>query len=441
MSVYFYMRETTFFAVGLMVSCISVAFLRLRYEMDTYTTGCALSVARYHLRSWAAYFCILFIWMGLCLAFFPHIRPFGLVGFFFCILVGDYGLKRLSVTILTHTNTRRINTRNMFIVGLNKRSLAFNKLISENKALGFNVIGFIDETKKYDELENADKERVSYLGGFDGIEEVLRHRAIDAIAVFLPLRSFYDRNLDIIQMAQKYGVSVDFMILPFEPEKVKIRFSHVGNFNNILYYSGPRESLALGIKRVMDIVGALVFFLIFWPLLLGIALFIKITDGGPVLFEQNRMGYNKRVFSVLKFRTMVRDAEARLAEVKRLNEMDGAVFKISNDPRIIKGGAFLRRYSLDELPQFWNVLRGRMSLVGPRPLPVREYEFFPEDWQLRRLSMKPGLTCIWQVSGRNNIGFNDWMKMDLQYIDNWSLGLDVMLLLKTVREVFRGGGK
>jgi Sugar transferases involved in lipopolysaccharide synthesis len=138
---------------------------------------------------------------------------------------------------------------------------------------------------------------------------------------------------------------------------------------------------------------------------------------------------------------MVPDAEEKLEELADLNEMDGAGFKIANDPRLIKGGAFLRRYSLDELPQFWNVLRGTMSLVGPRPLSIRDYNLLPEDWQFRRFSMKPGLTCVWQVSGRNSLLFDDWMKMDLDYIDRWTIWLDIRILLKTFVEVFRGGGK
>jgi lipopolysaccharide/colanic/teichoic acid biosynthesis glycosyltransferase len=176
------------------------------------------------------------------------------------------------------------------------------------------------------------------------------------------------------------------------------------------------------------------------PVYFLLALAIKIDSKGPVFFKQKRVGLRGRKFIVYKFRTMVTNAEELKEKLMQQNEMDGPVFKMTNDPRITRVGRFLRKTSLDELPQFFNVLIGDMSVIGPRPpLPdeVRQYE----RWQLRRLSMKPGITCIWQVSGRNNIPFDEWMKMDLEYIDNWSLKLDFIIFLKTIRTMIRGDGK
>jgi lipopolysaccharide/colanic/teichoic acid biosynthesis glycosyltransferase len=179
------------------------------------------------------------------------------------------------------------------------------------------------------------------------------------------------------------------------------------------------------------------------PLLLLTAILIKLTSDGPVFFVQRRIGLNKRTFDIYKFRTMGVDAELKLSELEHLNELSGPVFKIKNDPRITPLGRFLRKTSIDELPQLFNVLRGDMSLVGPRPLQLRDYELFTEsgeDWQRCRFSVRPGITCLWQVNGRNSLPFQQWMELDLQYVRNWSLWLDLQILAKTVPAVLRGSG-
>jgi lipopolysaccharide/colanic/teichoic acid biosynthesis glycosyltransferase len=173
------------------------------------------------------------------------------------------------------------------------------------------------------------------------------------------------------------------------------------------------------------------------------AVMVKLTAPGPIFFIQKRLGRNKRMFDIFKFRTMVVDAEKRLKDLEDKNEADGAVFKIKNDPRITPLGRFLRKTSIDELPQLFNVLKGDMSLVGPRPLQVRDYELFDtfcEDWQRRRFSVRPGITCLWQIMGRSSIPFEKWMELDLQYIRTWSLWLDLEILAKTVPAVLRGSG-
>ena len=184
----------------------------------------------------------------------------------------------------------------------------------------------------------------------------------------------------------------------------------------------------------------LCFFCSWLRLLIVTALAIKLTSAGPIFFLQERIGLNKRRFRIYKFRTMVPHAEKLMAKLEARNEVSGPVFKIKNDPRITPIGRFLRRSSIDELPQLLNVLKGDMSLVGPRPLPVRDYEGFNEDWQRRRFSVKPGITCLWQVNGRSGISFDQWMLLDLQYMDEWSLWLDFKILAKTVPAVLKGAG-
>ncbi len=180
--------------------------------------------------------------------------------------------------------------------------------------------------------------------------------------------------------------------------------------------------------------------IILLPVFVAAALLIKLTSPGPVFFVQERVGYNKRRFKLYKFRTMVPGAEKKQKELEQLNEMSGPVFKIGKDPRITPIGKFLRKTSVDELPQIFNVLKGDMSIVGPRPLPVRDYEGFDQDWHRRRFSVYPGITCLWQINGRNQISFEEWMKLDMEYIDNWSLGLDLIILAKTIPAVLKGSG-
>jgi len=197
------------------------------------------------------------------------------------------------------------------------------------------------------------------------------------------------------------------------------------------------------IKRVLDFSLSLMLLIAIAPLLLLTAILIKLTSSGPVFFVQRRIGLNKRTFDIYKFRTMGVDAELKLREIEHLNEVSGPVFKIKNDPRITPLGKFLRKTSIDELPQLFNVLRGDMSLVGPRPLQLRDYELFTEsgeDWQRCRFSVRPGITCLWQVNGRNSLPFQQWMELDLQYVRNWSLWLDLQILAKTVPAVLRGSG-
>lgn len=336
--------------------------------------------------------------------------------------------------LLKRIYNSQANVRQMLIVGNNKRAADFNRLIRKNRQLGFVVAGYVDAHPRPDSDMN-------YFGKFEEVEGLLRMQAIDMVAIFLPIRSFYDTNRAIIRTAEAFGIAVYYMTNIFEPARAKVRFSSVGHISNFLYYSAPTSSWQLRCKRAFDIVFSLLLMAVLWPLLLGIACYIRYTAGLPVIFTQQRVGYNKRIFPMYKFRTMIPDAEQKLEELLDKNEADGPAFKIKDDPRLIKGGGLLRRYSLDELPQLWNVLHGDMSVVGPRPLSVRDYGLMPEDWQLRRFSMKPGLTCIWQVSGRNDVKFDEWMQMDLKYIDTWSLKNDFVIVVKTFFEVLRGGGK
>jgi exopolysaccharide biosynthesis polyprenyl glycosylphosphotransferase len=225
----------------------------------------------------------------------------------------------------------------------------------------------------------------------------------------------------------------------FPHTRARVELEDLDGMPLLSFATTPTSQLKLMLKRTLDVVLASLLLLIALPIVSVIALMIKATSGGNVLFRQTRCGLNGRFFTLYKFRTMVEGAEERRRELLHLNEMNGPVFKLRSDPRVTAFGRFLRRFSLDELPQFWNVLRGDMSLVGPRP-PIPEEVAKYQRWQRRRLAMKPGMTCLWQISGRNNLDFDRWMELDLEYIDSWSPTLDFKILLKTIPAVLSGKG-
>jgi exopolysaccharide biosynthesis polyprenyl glycosylphosphotransferase len=272
------------------------------------------------------------------------------------------------------------------------------------------------------------------------LETIMSEHPVDEVLVILPPKSYGPLVEKIVSRCEEEGVMVRVRAELFELRTAKAYADDLEGLPILTIRSGPHDDWGLLTKRLIDIVGSAILLLMLAPLFLLVALVIKLDSAGPVFFSQERIGLNKRRFRILKFRTMIEGAEKRQAELEEQNEARGPVFKIKNDPRMTRVGRFLRRFSIDELPQLVNVLRGEMSLVGPRPLPVRDVERIDVAAQKRRFSIKPGLTCLWQVNGRSDIGFDEWVRLDLQYIDHWSLGLDMLILLKTIPAVFRGPG-
>lgn len=429
-----YYKEANIFSVTIVVVLFITSLIRLRYEICNFSYKNSFSACKYFFQSFLytsaiAASCCIFSSLYL-----KHISLKKILVIYLLTVFIDFVLKIALGLLLKRIYTSRANIRRVLIVGSNSRAMAFSRLIKKNSQLGFVCMGYVDVQPKKD----AD---IVYLGTVDTVEDVLRVRAIDMVAIFLPIRSFYDTNKSIICTAENFGIPVYYMSKVFDPDKSKAYCSSLGQESNVLYYSAPIVAWQLQCKRVFDILFSVLLLLVIWPLMLVIAMYILCTSGWPVFFTQQRVGFNKRTFLMYKFRTMICNAENKISELQDMNEADGPAFKIKDDPRLIKGGSFLRRHSLDELPQLWNVLCGDMSAVGPRPLSLRDYGLMPEDWQRRRFSMKPGLTCIWQVSGRNEVTFDEWMQMDLVYIDTWRLKNDFIIILKTFYEVLRGGGK
>jgi exopolysaccharide biosynthesis polyprenyl glycosylphosphotransferase len=269
---------------------------------------------------------------------------------------------------------------------------------------------------------------------------IITQEPVDEVFITLP-RDKYGPVVDtIVRLCEEQGIVVRLQSDLFA---LKVARWHVDELNGmpiVTIRSGPSDSWQLVFKRALDLCGSAVLLLALAPVFAIVAGLIRLDSPGPVFFKQERVGMNKRRFQLFKFRTMVNDAEKQQQMLESLNEAKGPVFKIKNDPRITRIGKFLRRYSIDELPQLVNVLKGEMSLVGPRPLPVRDIERIETQSHKRRLSMKPGVTCLWQVNGRSDVNFSRWVQMDLEYIDNWTLGLDLKILMKTIPAVLKGSG-
>jgi exopolysaccharide biosynthesis polyprenyl glycosylphosphotransferase len=340
--------------------------------------------------------------------------------------------------VLAHIRIHDRNLRYLLIVGTNARAIAFARKIIESPERGYRLLGFVDDDwSGMAEFRNSGFQVVCSYAGF---AEFLRQNVVDEAVIYMPFDLFYRHWSAVASLCEHNGITVRLNSDTFGLNKAHWLAEEFDGSHYIATYTGTGEGWPLAVKRTLDVAISLALLLLFGPLLIGVAAAIKMTSPGPVLFLQERIGLNKRRFKIYKFRTMVPNAEQLMPSLESKNEVSGPVFKIRNDPRITPIGRFLRRNSIDELPQLFNVLKGDMSLVGPRPLPVRDYEGFNEDWQRRRFSVRPGITCLWQVNGRSGISFDQWMLLDLQYMDEWSLWLDLKILARTVPAVVRGSG-
>ncbi len=330
------------------------------------------------------------------------------------------------------------NLRYMLILGTNSRAIEFARKIEASPERGYQLLGFVDEDWAKMSEFNATGYKVCC--DYAGLAEYLRRNVVDEVAIYLPLRSFYEHSSQVAALCEQHGMIMRFASDIFGLKTARSRTEEFEGDHHIATYTGMRDGWALLVKRILDLAISSVLLVVLSPLLLVVAALIKLTSNGPVFFRQERMGINKRRFVIYKFRTMIPNAEEMMESLEDLNEVSGPVFKIVDDPRITSIGRFLRRTSIDELPQLFNILKGDMSLVGPRPLPVRDYQGFNQDWQRRRFTVRPGITCLWQVNGRSAIPFEQWMRLDLQYMDEWSLWLDLKILARTIPAVLRGSG-
>jgi exopolysaccharide biosynthesis polyprenyl glycosylphosphotransferase len=329
-----------------------------------------------------------------------------------------------------------LNYRTVLIVGINHTAREIADSYHHHRYWGFRLLGFI--ANGGEEPAPPEVDGVPVLGTVADIPRIVEAHPVDEV-IFAIARRDFDRMEDLFLSLQEQGIRTRFAMNLFPHTRAQVRLEDLDGMPLLSFSTTPTSQLQLLGKRLLDVGLAMAVLLLALPVIAVIAGAIKLTTRGTVLFRQTRCGLNGRSFTLYKFRTMVENAEARRRELDHLNEMDGPVFKLRRDPRVTAFGRFLRKFSLDELPQLWNVLRGDMSLVGPRP-PIPEEVAQYQRWQRRRLSMKPGLTCLWQISGRNELDFDRWIELDLEYIDSWSPMLDLKILLKTIPVVLSGRG-
>ena len=333
--------------------------------------------------------------------------------------------------VMEHRRRQGKNLRFVLVLGAGPRAQVFAAKLEAHRELGLRVLGFLDDSPAFELPGNWQR-----LGGLDQLEQVLHSRIVDEVAICLPF-SQWTLIDTITQLCEEEGKIVR---IPMDVLDRAISVGRVEELDGTPVFSlvsGPDRALALAVKRLLDVVVSAVGLVVLSPVLLVVAVAIVVDDGRPVLFRQDRIGLHGRPFRVVKFRSMSRDAEARLGELEHRNEINGRAFKVTDDPRVTRVGRFLRRTSLDELPQLLNVLRGEMSLVGPRPPLPGEVDGY-DLWHRRRLSMKPGITGLWQVRARREPEFDRWVAADLEYIDRWSLWLDVKILARTIPAAVQG---
>ena len=341
------------------------------------------------------------------------------------------GLRFATLWIRRFVRQRGRNLRYLVVAGTGPEAARAASAFTDDPGHGLRLLGFLGEPQGFTLPQPV-------LGRFADLDSLVREQVVDEVVVAAPTASVADTEA-LVETCNLLGLRTHLYggFLPGDWRNVEAR--NLGDEVVLSLTPYPHNAAALFAKRSVDIAVSALALLGLLPLLLVIAAAVKLTSKGPVFFVQWRIGLNGRRFRFPKFRSMVADAESRLSDLLPHNEMDGPVFKMKRDPRITRLGAFLRRYSLDELPQLWCVLKGDMSLVGPRPLMPHEIDGHA-SWQRRRLSMRPGLTCLWQVNGRNAVDFDRWMRLDLEYIDGWSLGLDFRILVRTVPAVLSGRG-
>jgi exopolysaccharide biosynthesis polyprenyl glycosylphosphotransferase len=343
-------------------------------------------------------------------------------------------------SLLLVLRSRGRNSRFILIVGTNERAIEFARQIAGHPELGYRIAGFVDDDwAGIEAFESTGRTRCCTFAGLAGF---LRPNVIDEVAVYLPLRSYYQHAADLASLCQQHGIVIRFDSQVFNPQTSlsDLDIHDLEENSQVLAVAGPDDVLPAMIKRALDCLFSVLMLVILAPLFFVVAILVRLTSPGPAFFCQTRIGLNKRQFSIYKFRTMIAGAEQLQDQLLGMNEMSGPVFKIRNDPRVTPLGRILRNTSIDELPQLFNVLKGDMSLVGPRAMSLRDYRLFDQDWQRRRFSVKPGITCLWQIHGRNFVAFEKWMELDMQYIDKWSLWLDLKILARTVPVVWRGTG-
>lgn len=353
-----------------------------------------------------------------------------------------FWLAQLSLCLLVRgakrafDRSRQRQSRRALIIGTGDLARRAYRDIQVDRTHRYEVVGFVDDPTGGLPAGHVSRQLIATL---PQLEQVLMREVIDEVVIALPVKSRYQQIQHVISVCERAGVQAKYGADMFQSTVAFPRYDAQGDRAFVAMQVVP-DGYRLVVKRAIDIIGGAAGLVLFAPLMLIVAAAIKLTSRGPIVYPQDRCGLGRRPFRMYKFRSMYADADKLQDSLEERNEANGPVFKIRNDPRVTPLGRLLRKSSIDELPQFWNVLRGDMSLVGPRPLPWRDVRGITRPSDMRRFSMRPGITCLWQVQGRCNIDFERWVELDLEYIDNWSLALDARILAKTIPAVVSGNG-
>ncbi len=357
-----------------------------------------------------------------------------MLGFSFSVCATVLLVRTLFVWWFFHNNPDApYNVPKVLIIGSGERAQKLASSLNNYSEWGAEIIGALDNE------QSKSSEPLKVIGNFGDIAEILKDNVIDEVIIAVP-RSLLDDLGTVFEVCETEGVKLSFMADIYDFRVARMQLNMMGSVPLLRLEPVARDARGLLAKRLFDIIAVLLASPVVVPIMLAVGLAIKLDSKGPVFFVQQRVGLRKRLFPMIKFRSMRTDAEEVLKDIEHLNEADGPIFKIADDPRVTKVGKFIRKTSLDELPQLINVLMGQMSIVGPRPMSIRDVDLFDQSIQRKRFSVLPGCTGLWQVSGRSNLPFEKWLELDLSYIDHWSLGLDFKILLKTVPVLLKGEG-
>ncbi len=351
---------------------------------------------------------------------------------FICLFL----IRLWSLTYFKKTTRDNTNALRLLIVGTGERAKEVVHDLLKQSEWGITIVGHLDPDPT---RVGSDINGIPVIGTVETISACLKDHVIDEVIVAIP-RSLLQDAEPIALACEEEGIKLRFMADLFRVQTARVTLTQVGHTPLLAMEPVAQDDAQLFIKRIIDLSLILLATPLFLPLMALTAIAIRLDSPGSVLFVQQRVGLRKHLFPMFKFRSMYHDAEDRLKEIEHLNEAEGPIFKITDDPRVTRVGKFIRRTSLDELPQLFNVISGDMSLVGPRPMSIRDVDLFDKGIQRKRFSVKPGLTCIWQISGRSNLPFTKWLELDLEYIEHWSLWLDMKILFKTIPAVLFSKG-
>ena len=385
-------------------------------------------------RAFSIAFCGLFALMiGMRLQMFSRgvLALFGMLAF-----SGIMSIRFYYIWSIKQSAKRKINLYKVLVIGTGNRAVQLVNSLRENVGQGLEIIGYLDIDSKRSDFQISES---CVIGTLDDIRTILKWNVVDEV-ILAVTRSMIDDVEEIVRACEEEGIKFRIMADFYDLQISRVSLIKVGEIPLLTLEPVAFDEGKLFIKRLIDVVVSAICIILFLPVMAIIAVAIKIDSKGPVFFKQQRVGLRKRRFEMIKFRSMYEGSDERIHDLNYLNEADGPIFKIADDPRITPVGRVLRQTSLDEFPQLFNILKGEMSLVGPRPLSLRDVDLFDQSIQRKRFSVMPGLTCLWQVSGRSNLPFSKWLELDLKYIDSWNLTLDFKIMLKTIPAVISGEG-